>query len=66
MDDLAGAGTVVLGGPLEGSADVLLIMRAENADEIVKKLAVDPWTALDLLRTERVMPWTLRLGSLTA
>ena len=66
MDDLAGAGTVVLGGPLEGTADVLLIMRAESADEIVRKLAVGPWTVLDLLRTERVMPWTLRLGSLTA
>jgi hypothetical protein len=46
MDDLAGAGTVVLGGPLEGTADVLLIMRAESADEIVRKLAVGPWTVL--------------------
>jgi hypothetical protein len=62
MDDLAAAGIVVLGGPLEGTADVLLVMRGDSVDEVAKQFEPDPWTALDLLRIERVVPWTIRLG----
>jgi uncharacterized protein YciI len=64
MDDLAAAGIVVFAGPLEGTHEALIIMRGESADEIAIRLERDPWTALDLLRTERVAPWTLRLGTL--
>ena len=55
---------VLLGGPLEETPDVLLIVRANTADEVVNRLAGDPWTGQDLLRINRIMPWTLRLGSL--
>ncbi len=64
MNALAQEGFVVLGGPLEGTADVLLIVRAGNPDEIRSRLAEDPWARNDLLRVTRVVPWTLRLGSL--
>ncbi len=64
MDSLEAEGFVILGGPLEGTSDVLLVIRAECADEIIERLAADAWTGLDLLRTSRVTPWTLRLGSL--
>jgi uncharacterized protein YciI len=64
MDDLAAAGIVILAGPLEGTRDVLVIMRGAGSDDVSKKLAADPWTDLDLLRTERIAPWTLRLGKL--
>jgi len=64
MNDLQREGFVLLGGPLEDTPDVLLIVRANTADEIVKRLAADPWTAQDLLRMSRTMPWTVRLGSL--
>jgi hypothetical protein len=63
MDSPEAAGVIVLGGPLEGTSDVLLIMRADSADGVASHLAADPWTGLDLLRTERIMPWTLRLGT---
>jgi uncharacterized protein len=55
---------VVLGGPLGGTSDVLLVMRATSADEIRARLAEDPWARQDLLRVTRVAPWTLRLGAL--
>lgn len=55
---------VILGGPLEGTSDVLLVVRAESADEVHARLGSDPWAAKDLLRITRVTPWTLRLGSL--
>lgn len=64
MNALAKEGFVVLGGPLEGTADVLLIVRAGGSDEIRRRLAEDPWARNDLLRVTRVVPWTLRLGSL--
>lgn len=64
MTALEGEGFVVLGGPLEGTPDVLLIVRATTSDEIVDRLQDDPWTNRDLLRLSRISPWTLRLGSL--
>ena len=64
MNGLKAEGFVVLGGPLEGTSEVLLIVRAENEAEVRSKLATDPWSANDLLRVTRTAPWTLRLGSL--
>jgi hypothetical protein len=64
MNALAREGFVILGGPLEGTADVVLIVRAKTADEVRSRLAGDPWERGDLLRITRVAPWTLRLGSL--
>jgi hypothetical protein len=58
------AGFVRLVGPLEGTADVLLIVRAADAQEIETRLAGDCWATRDLLRITRIAPWTLRLGSL--
>jgi uncharacterized protein YciI len=64
MNSLAKEGFVVLGGPLEGTSDVLLVVRATTPDEVRSRLAEDPWAIKDLLRITRVAPWTLRLGSL--
>jgi hypothetical protein len=64
MNALAAEGFVVLGGPLEGTSDVLLVFRATTPDEVRFCLADDPWTVKDLLRITRIAPWTLRLGSL--
>jgi uncharacterized protein YciI len=64
MDSLAAEGFVILAGPLEGTADVLLVVRAESPAQIRSRLAEDPWDARDLLRVARIAPWTLRLGSL--
>jgi len=64
MTALEKEGFVVLGGPLEGTRDVLLIVRARTSDEIVDRLSADPWAGTDVLRVSRVTPWNLRLGSL--
>jgi uncharacterized protein YciI len=55
---------IVLGGPLEGTSEVLLIMRAENRNEVIDRLSADPWAKNGLLRVSQVTPWSLRLGSL--
>ena len=64
MDALAAERFVLLGGPLEGTAKVLLIIRAEDEAEIRRRLAEDPWTQSDQLRIADLRPWTLRLGQL--
>jgi uncharacterized protein YciI len=64
MNGLYAEGFVLFVGPLEGTRDVLLIARADDADEVRSRLAEDCWTRDGLLRTVRVDPWTLRLGSL--
>jgi len=64
MDGLAAEGFALLVGPLEGTRDALLILRASSADEIHSRLAADPWSHSGLLRTTLVAPWTLRIGSL--
>jgi hypothetical protein len=64
MNGLHAEGFVVLGGPLEGTSDVLLIIRANNAHEIHALLSGDPWTSKELLHIKQIVPWTLRLGSL--
>ena|SRR5215831_18213506 len=64
MNALQMDGFVVLGGPLDGTHDVLLIVRANTREEIVDRLQADPWVASDHLRIARVAPWVIRLGSL--
>jgi len=64
MNALVQEGFVALGGPLEETSDVLLIVRARSADEVVNRLSEDPWSASDLLQVSKVIPWTLRLGAL--
>jgi hypothetical protein len=64
MNTLHANGFVLLGGPLEGTQDVLLIVRANGSEEIRVRLAGDSWTSKDLLRIKQIVPWTLRLGSL--
>jgi len=64
MDALERDGFVILGGPLEGTPEFLLVVRANTPEEIADRLRGDPWTGMNLLRVNRITPWTLRLGSL--
>lgn len=63
MNALHAEDFVLLGGPLEGAPDALLIIRAKEAKEIQARLESDPWTGKDLLRIKHIVPWTVRLGS---
>lgn len=64
MDGLADDGFLVLVGPLEGTRDALLVVRAAGPSEIESRLSADPWTANGLLVTKQVAPWQIRIGSL--
>ena len=64
MNALVAEGFMLLGGPLTGTRDVLLIARAGSEAEVEACLAVDCWTVKNLLVTRQITPWELRLGSL--
>jgi uncharacterized protein YciI len=64
MNRLEADGFVLLGGPLKGTRDVLLIVRAEDRQEVETRLAPDCWVVKGLLRNLRIEPWELRLGTL--
>ena len=64
MDALYDEGVAALVGPLEGTRDALVILRASSISEVSERLASDPWTVNGLLSTKQISLWQLRLGSL--
>jgi hypothetical protein len=64
MDDLFEQGFAALVGPLQGTRDALLVLRASSTSEVVERLAADPWTTNGLLVTRQISPWQIRLGTL--
>ena len=67
MDALAAQGIILAAGPLGGEDDaprVLHIIEAPDAAAVERALAEDPWTAMGLLRTVSIEPWTVLLGTL--
>jgi uncharacterized protein YciI len=64
MDALFEEGFAALVGPLEGTRDALLVVRADSAEEIVSRLAADPWSKSRLLVTKQISSWKIRLGTL--
>ena len=61
MDQLVETGFVVLGGPLEGDREVLLIVEAESPDAVRERLAEDPWASNGMLRPASVERWKVML-----
>src|SRR5262245_12210533 len=64
MDSLYEQRFAALVGPLEGTREALLVLRASSEAEIVERLALDPWTISGLLVTKQISPWRIRLGTL--
>ncbi len=65
MDALVDEGFILAGGPLGGEDDaprVLHIVAAADLAAVEAKLNEDPWTAMGLLETVSIDPWTVLLG----
>lgn len=67
MNALADSGFVLFAGPLAGTEHehvrVLLIVNAEDDDEIHRQLADDPWVPTDQLVTVKIEPWQILVGA---
>jgi uncharacterized protein YciI len=64
MNALAREGFIALGGPIDGTRETLLVVRASDETQIQTRLSADPWSRSQLLRVSEIRPWTLRLGSI--
>jgi hypothetical protein len=47
---------VLVGGPLDGTPDVLLIVRPHDEAEIRARFDADPWSRLNLLTVVQIVP----------
>jgi uncharacterized protein YciI len=67
MNDLAEEGFLLFAGPLGGSEAgrlrVLLILNADDEDEIRLRLTDDPWVRTDRLVITSIEPWTPIVGA---
>jgi hypothetical protein len=64
MNRLEAERFVLLGGPLDGTWDVLLVVQAETAEQVRLRLSEDPWGP-EILETTRIAQWSLRLGDVS-
>lgn len=64
MDGLVETGFILLGGPLEGDREVLLIVSAPGEDAIRQRLAPDPWLRDGTLSIVGIERWTILLDGL--
>ncbi len=63
MDQLAASGFVLLGGPLAGGDEILLVVEAGSEAEVRETLQSDPWSDAGLLVIQSVRPWNILLDS---
>ena len=61
MDELVDSDFVLLGGPLEGDREVLLVVDAPSEEAIRERLAADPWASNGMLTPASVERWTILL-----
>jgi uncharacterized protein YciI len=66
MNALVAEGFVLLGGPLVGTRDVLLIVRGKSEADVAARLGEDVWVTKGLLRQRQITPWWVRLSSFDA
>jgi uncharacterized protein YciI len=62
MDGLVDDGFVLLGGPVGDGMRFLHIVNAQSEREVKDRLAEDPWTSTERLRTASIEPWEILLG----
>ena len=64
VDGLVDSGFIVLGGPLQGEREVLIIVNAPDEDIVRKRFADDPWIQSGMLTLTKVERWTILLDGL--
>jgi uncharacterized protein len=66
MDRLLDDGFVIMGGPLEDGRQVLHIVEAADEQEVMDRLAGDPWEPMGILRTAGIQRWHVWLDGRAA
>lgn len=66
MDGLVEGRFLLLGGPLEGERDVLLVVEAASEQDVRSALARDNWHENGMLTIASIRSWTVLLDGLGA
>ena len=59
IDELVADGFILMGGPLVDQGGSLLIINAEDENEVREKLRNDPWAKHGILKLESVKRWQI-------
>jgi uncharacterized protein YciI len=59
IDQLVADGFILMGGPLVDEGGSLLILNAEDENEVREKLKNDPWSEHGILKLESVKRWQI-------
>ena len=59
IDKLVDEGFIFMGGPLVDEGGALLIVNAEDENEVREKLESDPWYTHGILKMESVKRWQI-------
>lgn len=59
IDQLVAEGFIALGGPLVDEGGAMLIVNAEDENEVREKLKHDPWFERGILKLESIRRWEI-------
>lgn len=59
IDPLVDEGFILMGGPLVDEGGAMLIVNAEDENEVREKLKKDPWFEKGILRLDAVKRWQI-------
>jgi uncharacterized protein YciI len=66
MDGLVDDGFLILGGPVGNGDQTLHVIEAAGEQDVMTRLAQDPWARAGLLKVGVIEPWALWLDSRSA
>jgi uncharacterized protein YciI len=65
IDQLVDDGFILMGGPLVDGGGALLIVKADDENEVREKLKDDPWAERGILKLESVKRWEIFIDQRT-
>ncbi|HEY4272244.1 MAG TPA: YciI family protein [Candidatus Udaeobacter sp.] len=65
IDQLVAEGFILMGGPLVDEGGAMLIVNADDEDEVREKLKNDPWFERGILKLESVKRWQIFIDERT-
>ena len=65
IDQLVADGFVLMGGPLVDEGGALLIVNAEDEEQVREKLKNDPWFEHGILKLESIKRWQIFIDART-
>lgn len=61
MNALVDDGLILLGGPVEGDRETLLVFKSLSREAVLERLAHDPWARNGMLTVTSIENWTILL-----